>query len=128
MPADTSNNDHTFSEWRGKHLPVRTPEAARPADVGQCRRGAAERGRKGREVVWAVGAGIRVACEPRATLRSHVHRLEASYGRCCLRVPCVALFVVRVTCELQNSSSGIDCGSAGRKALCLVLVILCVCD
>ena len=102
--ADTSNNDHTFSEWRGNHLPVRTPEAARPADVGQCRRGAAERGRKGRGVLWAVGAGIRVACEPRATLRLHVHRLEASYGRCCLRVPSAALFVVFVASELQISS------------------------
>ena len=42
-------------------------------------RGCGERrGRKAREVVWAVGAGIPVACEPRATLRSHLHRLGAS--------------------------------------------------
>ena len=32
----------------------------------------AERGRKAREALWAVRAGIRVACEPRATLRSHI--------------------------------------------------------
>ena len=58
-----------------------TPEGARAADVGQCRRGrgAAESGREVREAVWAVGPGIRVACEPLMTLCSHVHRVEASY-------------------------------------------------
>ena len=89
-------------------------------NVGEgLRRGAARPGR-------CFGQWIAVACEPRATLRSHVHRVEASNGRCCLRVPSVALFVVRVTCELQISSSGIDCGSAGRKSF--VLCLLCVCD
>ena len=92
----------------------------RMRDVGQCRRGAARRGAtrvRSREVVWAVGAGIRVACEPRATLRSHVHRLEAPYGRCCLRVPHVAQHVVFVASELQISSNRTVCGSAGRIAL-----------
>ena len=41
-------------------------------------------------------AGIQVACELRATLRWHVHRLEASNRRHCLRVPSAALFVVFV--------------------------------
>ena len=101
----------------------RAPEGARAANVGRCRRGAAERGRKGRQVIWAVGAGIPVACEPRATLRSHLHRLEASYGSCCMCVPHVAQHVVFVASELQISSNGTVCGSAGQIALCSLLVM-----
>ena len=119
---------HVAPPSPGRRRPAPFRWSADSASIGLLLLGCSRDLRKPRQVLCAgaLGSGsghlgrVRAALVRSARICS---RVEASNGRCCLRVPSgsAALFVV---------SHGTVCGSPGRIALCScsVLVILCVCE
>ena len=101
----------------------------RAADVGhgqsQCRRGAlhgegpqgSAHGRSRWFGQWERASRSRASHARAATLRSHVHRVQASNGRCCLRVPRPVLAVallLRLSCGVEKYNEHV--GFGGRRS------------